>query len=361
MSVPVVLLGPQRFDPTLGDAVKELGIEGPIATITAGWQEREPEDGELHDHLGKRTVNLKLYARTDDVWKRDAELRTAHRARQDRLRHKQDFYRIRLEHELDAAFVIQTRKAPRQILDEEGEFSIRALRELDEAHLADCRVERERFDETWKPYARDAVARHRDELQLILSKCAAVAIAGGHVATLLNRLELFGMGEILAGKPLFAWSAGAMAISERVVLFHDSPPQGQGAAEVLDRGLGLVPRVVPLPHPDQRLKLEDRERVSLFSRRFAPSLALTFRNRTRVTWDGNAFTNAHGVERLCADGGLEAHASWTLDGQGEGPTLSLTPGTGAPSELRISQPDIRGLVPGFGPGEGGPTSEGAGG
>ena len=351
MSVPVVLLGPQRFDPTLGEAVRELspqlpdGLDGPIATITAGWQEREAEDGELHEHLGKRTVNLKLYARTDDVWKRDPELRAAHRARQDRMRHKQDFYRIRLEHELDAAFVIQTRKAPREILDEEAEASTRTLKELDEAHLTQCRGERERFDQVWKPTEREAVARHRRELREIVARCVAVAIAGGHVATLLNRLELFGMADILAGKPLFAWSAGAMAISERVVLFHDSPPQGQGAAEVLDRGLGLIPHVVPLPHPDQRLRLDDKERVGLFARRFSPALALTFRNRTRITWDGRGFVNGHGVERLRPDGTLECHASWSVEGRGEGDTLVLAPGVGAPSESRISHVDIQGLVP----------------
>lgn len=357
MSVPVVLLGPQRFDPTLGDAVREQGIEGPIATITAGWQEREPEDGELHEHLDKRTVNLKLYARTDDVWKRDPELRAAHRARQDRLRHKQDFYRVRLEHELDAAFMIQKRRAPREILDEEHAFSIRALQQLDEAHLDECRAERERFHLAWRLHEREAVVRHRDELREILSRCAAVAIAGGHVATLLNRLELFGMGDLLAGKPLFAWSAGAMAISERVVLFHDSPPQGPGAAEVLDRGLGLVPRVVPLPHPDQRLRLDDAPRVGLFAQRFAPALPLVFRNRTRVTWDGLAFVGAHGIERLCGDGHVERYARWSFDGRGEGETLTLTPGSGAPSEGRVSQVDIRGLVPGVD----GSGSEGAGG
>jgi hypothetical protein len=362
VSVPVVLLGPQRFDPTLGEAVRELGVEGPIATITAGWQEREAEDGELHEHLGKRTVNLKLYARTNDVWKRDPELRNAHRARQDRLRHKQDFYRIRLEHELDAAFVIQTRTAPREILHEEDHLSILALQELDQAHLAQCRAERLRFDETWKPTTREAIARHRAELHEIVSRCAAVAIAGGHVATLLNRLELFGMEEILAGKPLFAWSAGAMAISERVVLFHDSPPQGQGAAEILDRGLALAPSVVPLPHPDQRLRLDDRERMGLLARRFAPALALTFRNRTRITWDGTAFVNGHGVERVCPDGGLEQHARWAVDGRGEGDSLSLAPGTGAASESRISHIDISGLVPGSSPvGKSGTSSEGAGG
>ena len=49
-----------------------------------------------------------------------------------------------------------------------------------------------------------------------------------------------------------------MAISERVVLFHDSPPQGPGAAEVLDAGLGLVGDVVVLPQPEFRLRLDDR-------------------------------------------------------------------------------------------------------
>ena len=38
-SPAVVLLGAQRFDPSLGAAVSELGVTGRIATITAGWQE----------------------------------------------------------------------------------------------------------------------------------------------------------------------------------------------------------------------------------------------------------------------------------------------------------------------------------
>ena len=125
--------------------MRELGITGKIATITAGWQERESEDSELNEHLEGRTVNLRLYARAEEAWKQDPELRLAHRARQDRMRHKQDFYRIRLEHELEAAFVIQTRKAPPEILDEERDSSIHAIRDLDDAHLRDCVRERERF------------------------------------------------------------------------------------------------------------------------------------------------------------------------------------------------------------------------
>lgn len=357
MSVPVVLLGPQRFDPTLRDAVRELGIDGPIATITAGWQERELEDRELDAHLGGRTVNLRLYERANAIWKEDPALATAHRARQDHLREKQDFYRVRLEHELEASYIIQKRTAARELLDEEYAFSIGMLQQLDAAHVEACRRERERFEEAHRPLLRQAIARQRDELRALLSKTSAVAIAGGHVATLLNRLELFGMEELLAERPIFAWAAGAMAISERVVLFHDSPPQGRGAAQVLDRGLGLVPRVVPLPTPDERLRLADEARVALFAHRFAPALCLTFRNRTRVTWTGTEFARAHGVDRLRLDGKLERHERWGLDGVGQGESLVLTPGAEGSSDGRVAPVDLRGLVPGYD----GSNSGGAGG
>jgi hypothetical protein len=52
----IVLLGAQRFDPTLGALVAEHGVDGPVATITAGWQERESDDQELHEHLGRQAV-----------------------------------------------------------------------------------------------------------------------------------------------------------------------------------------------------------------------------------------------------------------------------------------------------------------
>ena len=47
----IVLLGPQRR-PTLEGVARSLalagpGVSGPVATVTAGWQEREPDDGEL--------------------------------------------------------------------------------------------------------------------------------------------------------------------------------------------------------------------------------------------------------------------------------------------------------------------------
>ncbi len=279
-----MLLGAQRYNPTLGDAIEELGVRGKIATITAGWQEREDDDADLKAYLGGRAVNLSLHARGEDVFRRDPELLAAHRERQAVLRHRQDFYRVRLEHALDAQHVIDQRSAPDEILEDEARTSIDAIRNIDALHLDRCARDRKDFDARHKPDEHAAVVEHRAALKAIVEECDAIAIAGGHVASLLNRLRLFRIDEIARGKTIFAWCAGAMAICERVVLFHDSPPQGPGAAEVLDAGLGFVGDVVVFPQPEFRLKLADRPRLRVMVRRFAPATCLAMPARSRVTW-----------------------------------------------------------------------------
>lgn len=280
----VVLLGAQRYEPTLGDAISDLEVAGKIATITAGWQERENDDDDLVEHLHGACVNLALHARAEDVFKTDGEFARAHRERQSVLRQRQDFYRIRLEHALDAAEMIRNRSAADEILEDEARTSIEEIQELDHKHLARCTRDQRSFEDALKPAERPAIAKHRKELADIVAECDAIAIAGGHVASLLNRLTLFGIADLVNDKVVFAWCAGAMAISERVVLFHDSPPQGPGAAEVLDTGLGLAKSVVVLPQSEFRLRMEDRERVSIMARRFAPALCLAMPARSRVTW-----------------------------------------------------------------------------
>ena len=298
----VVLLGPQRFDPSLGESVAKLGVSGRIAVITAGWQEREAEDDELTAHLDGRTVNLRLHERAEDVFKRDPALRTAHRERQEVLRHRQDFYRIRLECGLEAERVIRQRSAPADILDDEAVASVDALRALDAWHLAQCARVRKDFEGRCDRAASPALAKHRKEVASIMKDCDAVAIAGGHVASLLNRLAMFEIGRLVGSRVVFAWSAGAMAISERVVLFHDHPPQGPGASEVLDEGLGLVHGVVVFPEPEERLELGDRERIELLARRFAPAVCLGFPARSRVIVRGGRLSAPDGVLALRRDG-----------------------------------------------------------
>jgi len=299
------LLGAQRFDPTLGDAVAALGVAGRIAVVTAGWQEREAEDHQLVEHLGGRAVNLSLHTRGEEVFRDDPALRDAHRAHHAALRHRQDFYRIRLEHLLEADRVIAQREAPADIQAEQSEASRDAIRDLDLWHLGLCTRLRSEFDATWQLATRPAVARHRAELAALLADCDAVALAGGHVATLVNRLRLFGFDALLAGKTVFAWSAGAMAVSERVVLFHDDPPQGSEVTEVLDAGLGIARNVVVFPEPERRLHLDNHDRVRRLARRFAPAHCLAFPSRAWVCWHEGAplaSTPGQGVLALRPDG-----------------------------------------------------------
>ena len=287
----VVLLGPQRFDPSLHESVTKLG-----------WQEREAEDEELSDHLGKRTKNLRLHERAEEVFRVDEALRDAHRERQEVLRHRQDFYRIRLEHHLDAEHVIRQRSAPADILADEALASIEAIRSLDTWHLAQCARVRKDFASRCDTPDSAILAKHRAEVAAELKECEAVAIAGGHVASLLNRLTLFEIGSLIGSRVVFAWSAGAMAISQRVVLFHDDPPQGPGVSEVLDEGLGLAPRVVVFPEPETRLRLDRQDRLELLARRFAPASCLGFPPRSRVIMKGTRFSSPQGVIRLRQDG-----------------------------------------------------------
>jgi len=298
----VVLLGPQRFDPSLNESVTKLGVSGRIAVITAGWQERESEDEELSEHLGGRTVNLRLHQRAEEIFKADVKLKTAHRERQEVLRHRQDFYRIRLEHSLDAEHVIRQRSAPDDILADEALASVEAIRSLDAWHLGQCARVRKDFAERCDTPESPMLAKHRHEVAAQIKECDAIAIAGGHVASLLNRLTLFQIGKLVGSRVVFAWSAGAMAISERVVLFHDDPPQGPGASELLDEGLGLAPGVVVFPEPEERLKLDRQERIELLARRFAPALCLGFPPRSRVILRGTRLSAPQGVLCLRRDG-----------------------------------------------------------
>ena len=66
---PVFLLGPQRIKTTLGRVLKDAGIDGDIASVTAGWQEREDEVEELQAQLRGRGVSLRLHSRGDEVFR----------------------------------------------------------------------------------------------------------------------------------------------------------------------------------------------------------------------------------------------------------------------------------------------------
>jgi hypothetical protein len=97
---------------------------------------------------------------------------------------------------------------------------------------------------------------------------------------LLDCLRLFDVRP--ADRVVVAWSAGAMALAERVVLFHDFAPQGDTPPEVHDVGLGVFTGVVPLPHARRRLRLDDEARSSVLARRLGPARCLVLDDGVRV-------------------------------------------------------------------------------
>jgi hypothetical protein len=306
----VTLLGPQRFERTLAEALRTRGLSGPVALVTAGWQERETEDAEIREHLGGAVVNLELHARAERVFDRDPRLAAAHRARQETLRAMRELYNVRLAAAVDAARQLLKLTGDARLIDPERHAAIETLRSLDAEYLTRIDQVHSDFEAQFPPSASAAVQHEVRDLRRLVDGCAALAVSGGHVAVLLNRLRLLGFRDLAAGKPLFAWSAGAMAMTERIVLFYDDPPYGPGNAEVFESGLGICRGLVPLPHADERLHLDDRARVALFARRFAPAACLTLHRGSRLDWRGDVpvavvdavFPAPHAIQRLTPDG-----------------------------------------------------------
>jgi hypothetical protein len=277
--VRIVLLGPQRR-PTLEGVARSLGLSGPVATITAGWQEREPDDAELSSLLlsvGGRAVNLALYRRWLDVRDRDPEYRAGERELAGVLADLQDVYLLRLDYALRAVYAVQRRSSFPDALGE----AVEAVRELDAAHLSRVNTARGEFFARLEPHARPVIAEHRAEVSAVLADAAALVITGGHVGVLAEVLHLFNIAATI-GSPVIAWSAGAMALADRIVLFGDRSPRGPGHAEVYGSGLSLLRDVVLLPHARARLLLDDTPRMAVFARRFAPARCVPLEAGTRI-------------------------------------------------------------------------------
>jgi hypothetical protein len=288
--VRVVLLGPQRR-PTVEPVVRSLGLPaaGPIATVTAGWQEREPDDSELGRLLGVsggRDVNLGLYRRWLDVQERDPEWFAAELALGETLAELAELYLMRLDYALQAVYALQRHAGADALRSAAVAEAIEAARELDTAHLRRVNQARGEFYGRYAPHARPVIAGHRAQVAAILREAPALVLAGGHVGVLAGVLHLFNVAAALPslapGFAVIAWSAGAMALTDRIVLFGDRTPQGPGHPEVYGSGLGLVRDVVLLPHARARLLLDDAARMAVLARRFGPARCVPLETGTRI-------------------------------------------------------------------------------
>jgi len=285
----VALLGPQRRRPLVRAAARELGCAGSFALVTAGWEERDGEDEELVEHLAAPATNLRLWHRGEEVFQRDPELFAALRGRFDRVRRLHELYRLRLEHLSTAARTLLRTEGEEALLEPERAAAFEDLRRLDTHYLGRVTEVDAQFEAEWGDRQRTATERHHDEIRGILDGVDALCIAGGHVGILLSRMRLLGLLDLWQDRPIIAWSAGAMVLAERVILFHDDPPSGEShAAEVFQPGFAVCPDIVPLPSGRARLDLEDPVRVARFARRFGPALCVSLDEGSGVILEGGA-------------------------------------------------------------------------
>lgn len=301
--MPVTLLGPQRR-PTLRSAVRARGLEGPYATVTAGWRDREPDDAEMVGLLDGRTTNLRLHARWLDVLGRDPEYAVAELEHHAVLDELQALYAMQLASALETVHVLARRTVDRPraasaaLADAED-----VLRVIDQHHLDRVRDAHGDFYAAWRPEEREAVAEHRAQLRDVLRGCPVLVVAGGHVGVLVRLLHLFQLGPSVP-PDVVAWSAGAMALTERVVLFHDRAAQGPASDQVYDDGLGVLPGVVLLPHARRRLRTDDALRMQVMARRFSPAVCVVLDDGVRVDLDADGALPA-GTRVVGVDGQVQ--------------------------------------------------------
>jgi hypothetical protein len=281
VSPSITVLGPQRR-PTVDRVLASLDVPGPVATVTAGWQERESDDAELDALTGGRSVNLGLHARWMDVMARDPDYTEAEREHRLMLDELRQLYLVRLDAALQALAAVEQRTDGHDRVQEMArEDALAIVRLIDETHLARVDELHADFYARWRLEEREAVAQHRDEVRRVLETVGVLLIAGGHVGDLLRVLHVFHVGPHLPAR-VVAWSAGAMALTSRVVLFHDRAVQGPAQTEVFDEGLDVVRDLVLLPHARRRLRTEDAARMSVLARRFAPSTCVVLDDGVRI-------------------------------------------------------------------------------
>ena len=304
---PRILLGPQSPEPNLGAALALADLpDGPLAVISAGWQEAEGDLDVMAEITQRPLTDLGVYRRAERILAEDPNLAEAVRARQDRLQEQQRLYRLRLRQLGIAARKVLGAEGDAEMLAAEQRHAVAQLRALDRHHLHRCESLWARFNDRFGTDSHPALARDAEELASLVRGAAGIIITGGNVGVLLNRMRLLGVDRLLGSTPIIAWSAGAMVLAERIVLYHDRSPEGRRDAEVLGAGCGVVPGYVFFPDTASRLRPGDRSRVALLCRRFSPDTSIALdRGSMLQLADGNIL-HADYVRRLGHDGRLAA-------------------------------------------------------
>ncbi|MGH7721701.1 MAG: hypothetical protein ACRENL_02550 [Candidatus Dormibacteria bacterium] len=307
MSVSV-LLGPVGGGATVVGELAALGVDGPIALVTAGWEEAERNDAELDRRLGGGTRNLGLFGRRLDILESDPEYADAVRQVRSLRIQLREVYLVQLRHALRGVEAVRQHDAgARRLSGVQLDEAIETVRSLDERHAARLEAVLGEFYSAYPPHQRAAIAAHRDAVAAVVAECAAVAIAGGHVGVLTDCLHVCNLGAALGDRPVVAWSSGAMAIAERVMVVDDHDLGGR-PDEVLGAGIGVVRGIVPLPAAASRLRIDDRNHLALLARRLAPRACVLLDEHDRLAFDGRGLADLSRARVVALDGTVRAAA-----------------------------------------------------
>jgi hypothetical protein len=225
-------------------------------------------------------------------------------------------YRARLGSTLEGLAAVEgVREVESALQDAAVVAGLVAVRQVDadfQALIDGIRADEPELDRAWEL---PQVARWADELTDTMAACETLCIAGGHVAVLRNRMDFFGLpgrlqGHLERGGHVVGWSAGAMLLTEQIVLYYDDPPEGPTDAEVLDRGLGLVPGLVLFPHSRLRLRIADRPRLARLTRRLAPRHCLGLEPGAWLAPEGTGWVSRGASDALVDLADPEASGHW---------------------------------------------------
>lgn len=307
-----VVLGPQPADICLGPGLRALlPPTGPVAAITVGWRETEPvrmEVGRELERCGYEPVLLQLGERVGRAFDRDPELAEEHRALQEGLVAEEKLYRARLRGAVGTAHAVARLAVGERYRTPYAAEAWKGILAADGFHIENQAALWREFRAAVRPAERPALREEKEEVEDLLRGAAAVVLTGGQVAVIRNRLLLFELASPLARLPVLAWSAGAMALTRRIVLFHDRLPHGSARPEILGEGLLVFPGVAFFPDARRRLDLEDRESLRELAGRVAPERAVLLDPEDRLDWDGERWSAAAGVRVLGSEGEVESVA-----------------------------------------------------
>lgn len=300
-----MLLGPQRPRSNLRQAVERLAPDsGPIAVISSGWQEAEGDIDDVRELAGRPLHDLRLYHRAEMLFQSHPEFHAAYRARQDALKQQQRLYSLRLRHLMTAARQLMQAEGNPTMIAAEQRHAISQLRALDRHHVKRVQTIHREFQDRYAATLYQPLVEQVHAIRRELDQCQALLITGGNVLVLLNRIALFDLGSLIGGSDLIAWSAGAMVLSDRLLLFHDRLPEGRRAPELLGAGLGLVRGYVFLPDAKHRIRATDTVRLGLLSRRFASATCAMLDCDSLLQFDNGQLTHAEAARRIKSTGSI---------------------------------------------------------